>query len=259
MGGTIQARSFWRRRLDTLVARFRQRADASAEARFRRMVETSLQGIVIHDGHARKFANTAYARMFGYPDVAAVMATKIGPHVFPEDRAGLEADWQAILSGRQSWTRQRCRRRRLDGSVIWVDLMLGPTTWDGAPAVQAIQVDVTREVEAVRELERSEARFRQLAEDAVQAIMIHDGRRRLFVNRTFARMLGYPDLAAAMAAPIWAHVPLELRDTVADENFKSIAGTQSHTTRRVPRRRADGSPIWLDVYRTPIVWDEQPA
>ena len=53
MGGSIEARNGWRRRLDALVARFRQRADASAEARFRRMVETSLQGIVIHDGRVR--------------------------------------------------------------------------------------------------------------------------------------------------------------------------------------------------------------
>jgi PAS domain S-box-containing protein len=253
-------RGGWLDRLGALVGRARRLVDWPAEARFRRLAEDSLQAILIHDGHGRKFANTAYARMFGYPDVAAVLrATDVRGHVLPEDRPALDAHWQAILAGRPTWFQERCRRVRLDGSIVWIDLTLGPTTWEGRPAIQAIQVEVTREVEAVRELERSEARFRLLAEEAVQAIMIHDGTRRLFVNRAFTRLLGYPDIAAALADDIWQHVPTTLRDTIAGENRKTRDGEQIWTQRRVPRRRLDGTPIWLDVTRGPITWDDQPA
>jgi PAS domain S-box-containing protein len=232
----------------------------AAEAQFRRLAEGAIEGILVHDGYHRFFANAAYARMFGYPDVAAVIAAgERGQHIFPEDMPALEADWHRILAGQQSWARQRCRRRRVDGSLLWVDLVLGPIPWEGRLAIQGIQIDVTREVEAVKELERSEARFRRLAEESLQGIVIHDGRRRLFANRAFARMLGYRDVEAALAGDVLGHVSPEERAEVTEAWRRTLADQHTWARQRVPRRRTDGSMIWIDLTRGPVMWADQPA
>src|SRR5215470_20347671 len=125
----------WRRRF--AAARADDARPDDSEAQFRRLAEESLQGILVHDGQRRIFANQAYARMFGYPDVAAVLAADtVGQDIVPpEELAALQAEWRRILAGEQTWTRQRHRRRRLDGSLMWVDLHLGPITWDGRTAI----------------------------------------------------------------------------------------------------------------------------
>ncbi|MBV8167580.1 MAG: PAS domain S-box protein, partial [Alphaproteobacteria bacterium] len=248
----------WLGRLGSLLGR--ASPGPGVEAQFRRLAEGAIDGIVVHDGERRFFANAAYARMYGYPDVAAVIAAReTGQHLFPEDVAALHEDWRRILNGQQSWKRQRVRRRKLDGTTLWVDLVLAPIVWEGRLAIQGVQADVTPEVEAIAQLERSEARFRGLAEESLQGIVIHDGKRRLYVNRTFARMMGYRDVEAALAGDVLGHVPLEERAEVIESWRHTIGDQQSWERRRVPRRRVDGALIWIDLTHGPVMWADQPA
>jgi PAS domain S-box-containing protein len=238
----------------------RTRGHAS-EAGFRKLAEESLQGMLVHDGHRQLFANQAFAEMFGYPDAAAVIdADQSGQHVFAEDLPALKAEWQQILAGHQTWSRRRQRRRRRDGSVLWVDIVLGPITWQGRPAIQGIQIDVTREVEAEAALRQSEARFRTLLEESLQGIAIHDGRRHLFVNDAFARMHGYRDAAAALdGAAFGANFFDDDQLPLADQWRGILEGRLGWSRERVRRRRADGATLWVDVMRGPIAWEGRPA
>src|SRR5277367_223662 len=62
------------------------RDGAGPSEAFRELAENSLQGMVVHDGRHRLFANQAFADMHGYPDVAAALtANELGQHIFPED------------------------------------------------------------------------------------------------------------------------------------------------------------------------------
>ncbi|MBI3514769.1 MAG: PAS domain S-box protein, partial [Proteobacteria bacterium] len=251
----------WLSRLDGRIAGVTPCRATDPETQFRRLAEESLQGILVHDGRRRLFANRAYARMFGYPDVAAVLAAEtVGQHVVPaEDLPALEAEWRRILAGQQTWLRQRHRRCRLDGSLMWVDLHLGPIVWEGRPAIHGIQIDVTREVEAEAELQRSEVRFRRLAEESLQGIVIHDGRRRLFVNQAYARMMGYADVASALGDHVMSHVPHHQHPAVAEAWRQTLASEHTWARHRVRRQRVDGTLLWLDLMRGPIVWDGRPA
>src|SRR6516225_1504703 len=116
MGRLIGAAGRWRRRLGAWVAGAAPHEADPADAQFRRLAEESLQGILVHDGTRRLFANPAYARMFGYRDVAAVLAAEtVGQDIVPpEDLPALAAEWRRILAGQQQIvSHRRCRRRRL--------------------------------------------------------------------------------------------------------------------------------------------------
>jgi PAS domain S-box-containing protein len=230
-------------------------------AAFRELGEQSLQGMLVHDGRRPLFANQAFAGMFGYPDAAAVIAAgNTTQHVFPEDLPALKAEWQSILEGRQSWSRRRHRRRRVDGSLLWVDIVLGPITWEGRPAIQGIQIDVTREVEAEAALRHSEARFRTLLEESLQGIAIHDGHQHLFLNSAFAHMLGYPDAAAALGAQPFVDTFIDDDRRTLEAEWRGILdGRLGWSRQRSRRRRTDGGTLWLDLMRGPIIWEGRPA
>jgi len=82
--------------------------------------------------------------------------------------------------------------RRKDGSVFPVEVRLGLLEIEGRPLVLAIARDVTKRKEAEERLLESERRFRQLFEQSVDALFLHDEEGRIVdCNKEACRSLGY--------------------------------------------------------------------
>ncbi|CBS88839.1 putative sensor histidine kinase (plasmid) [Azospirillum lipoferum 4B] len=151
----------------------RQRALAENERRFRDLVEGSIQGIIIHRDFHPLYANDSFAAMLGLT-VAEVMALPSLLSLVPVDeRNGLIDNYDRLLDG-GSTPRRRIRACRPDGGSLWVELTGRRVDWMDGPAIQAVVVDVTREVEAENALRQSrDAAERALCElKATQASLI---------------------------------------------------------------------------------------
>ncbi len=151
----------------------RQRALADNERRFRDLVEGSIQGIIIHRDFHPLYANDSFAAMLGLT-VAEVMALPSLLALVPvEERNGLIDNYDRLLDG-GSTPRRRIRACRPDGGSLWVELTGRRVDWMDGPAIQAVVVDVTREVEAENALRQSrDAAERALCElKATQASLI---------------------------------------------------------------------------------------
>lgn len=151
----------------------RQRALADNERRFRDLVEGSIQGIIIHRDFHPLYANDSFAAMLGLT-VAEVMALPSLLALVPvEERNGLINNYDRLLDG-GSTPRRRIRACRPDGGSLWVELTGRRVDWMDGPAIQAVVVDVTREVEAENALRQSrDAAERALCElKATQASLI---------------------------------------------------------------------------------------
>ncbi|CAO3409641.1 sensor histidine kinase [Azospirillum largimobile] len=152
----------------------RQRALAENERRFRDLVEGSIQGIIIHRDFHPLYANDSFATMLGLT-VAEVMALPSLLSLVPvEERNGLIDNYDRLLDGGAATPRRRIRACRPDGGSLWVELTGRRVDWMDGPAIQAVVVDVTREVEAENALVQSrDAAERALCElKATQASLI---------------------------------------------------------------------------------------
>ena len=152
----------------------RQQALADNERRFRDLVEGSIQGIIIHRDFHALYANDSFAAMLGLT-VAEVMALpSLLSVVAVEARQSMIDNYDHLLEGGQSTPRRRIRACRPDGAELWVELTGRRVDWMDGPAVQAVVVDVTREVEAENALRQSrDAAERALDElRATQASLI---------------------------------------------------------------------------------------
>ncbi|MEK7837522.1 MAG: PAS domain S-box protein, partial [candidate division NC10 bacterium] len=120
-----------------------QQALRESEARYRGLVEGSIQGISIHQDFIVRFANPAFARMFGYDAPAQVIGRNALTLVAAEDRDRLEAYSLARLHGEPGPSRHEFQGMRRDGARVWIEGVISLTTWDSRPATLATLFDLT--------------------------------------------------------------------------------------------------------------------
>lgn len=149
-----------------LELRRRARAEAALAAtnqRYRDFVEGSIQGLSIQRDFVVLFANTAFARIFGFERDADLIGIHFESLIDPEDLPRCLGYYQARMAGQPAPTRYEFRARKRDGTTIWVSSLVSVVSWEGAPAVLQTMVDVT-ETKRASEAVRQEREARTTAE-----------------------------------------------------------------------------------------------
>jgi len=105
----------------------RKRAEEAlreSEEKYRDIVETATEAIVVVDAEARiVFVNDRWLEMFGYSREEALHMTHFDL-LFPGDAAAMEEQWESRKEGRRATYEFRLRRK--DGSSIWILVGVAP-------------------------------------------------------------------------------------------------------------------------------------
>lgn len=148
------------RAADSAERRRAERALRQGEERYRALVESSPDGIVLVAGGRIVYGNPSAARLFAASSPQDLLGlSPLKDLVVPEHVPVVEQRMQAIEREGARTTPLEIRVRRLDGSVFDVEVMGAPAMHDGAPADQTILRDITARKEAEdarRRIERLE-------------------------------------------------------------------------------------------------------
>jgi len=124
------------------------------EARFRKLVEGSIQGIIIHRQFKPLFVNEAFASLHGYT-VSQIMAmASVLPLLAPHERQRAAANAESRLRGDKARARYEAQHLKKEGSMFWVEKFTSVVDWDGEPAIQTAVVDLTQRKQAEETLHR---------------------------------------------------------------------------------------------------------
>jgi PAS domain S-box-containing protein len=232
----------------------------ASEERYRRLVEHSLQGMVVVREEAVIFANRAEAEMFGFTSPDEMIGTSFNDRIAPEELDRLVEYRRKRLRGERAPNRYEFRGIRKDGRTVWVEVLADAILWEGQPAVQAVHLDITERKLAEHALLESETRFRTLVEGSIQGILVHRGFKPLFVNQAYADIFGYPSREAALAVPdiTGTFVPEQL-DWARQRNQDQLEGKRVPLIVEREAVRADGAIAWVEVLPTVIEWEGEPA
>ncbi|HEX2653125.1 MAG TPA: PAS domain S-box protein, partial [Xanthobacteraceae bacterium] len=142
----------------------RKRAEENfrlSEKRFRDIVESSLQGMIIHQGGIIRYANPSAATMFGYttPGDLEGQNTQITLADL-NDLTMLKTRIAAVYRGERIAPHPGWRAKRKDGSTFWVTTTASLVSWNNSPAIASVYLDITEIKRADEEKRKLEAQIR---------------------------------------------------------------------------------------------------
>ncbi len=258
VGATEVARDISARKLGELAQR-------SSEIRWRPVVESAVDGIVVIDARGRiESFNPAAERLFGYRE-AEVLGRNVKmlmPSPYHEEHDGylsryIETHVKKIIGiGREVTGLRR------DGSTFPLHLSVGEMAVAGERKFTGILHDLSDRVRLEERLRASEARWRSVVESAVDAIIVIDARGHIEAfNPAAERLFGYSEQEV-----VGRNVSLLMPSPYHDEHDGYLArylatGVQKiiGLGREVTGRRRDGTmfPLHLSVGETSVAGERK--
>ncbi|MBN1937077.1 MAG: PAS domain S-box protein [Anaerolineae bacterium] len=234
----------------------------ASEARYRNLVEQSLQGMVIaQDNPVRlAFASRPMQAITGF---SPQELTSFGPRqlvelIHPQDREAFFANFRARLIGEPVPPRHEYRVIHKSGEVRWVEIYSAQIEYEGTPATQTVFLDITARKQAEEALQISLEKYRVLFEAFPLGITISDEAGTILeVNRASERLLGLPAQEHGQRqidGPEWQIIrpdgtPMP-RETYA--SVRALAENRLVENVEMGVVKPGGDVIWLNVTAAPI-------
>ncbi|HEX6098002.1 MAG TPA: PAS domain S-box protein [Thermoanaerobaculia bacterium] len=174
------------------ITREREAEAAWKESRenFRRMVALSPDCIGVHAGGEFVYVNKAFVELLGARNERQIVGRAVRSIVDPAYHPVVE-ERLARLSAGESVPYVRMKYRRMDGSLVDVEVAALPLRYDNRDAVQVIARDITDRVRAEEELQVREARLQLLASGTHEAIWEWvPSRNELWTNHVCKELIG---------------------------------------------------------------------
>ena len=115
----------------------------AAEERYRTLVHLNPDAVVVNFNGKIVYANDATARLLGAHKPEDLLGRSPFDFVLPDARAELEQLYQQAKETGDPGPPSYQQRRRLDGSIVDVEVVAALLPWEGGTAVQAILRDVS--------------------------------------------------------------------------------------------------------------------
>ena len=200
-------------------------------------------------------------QIFGYPTLLPEWTYEMFlGHVLAEDRGAVDESYGNALSAKTDWD-FTCRIRRKDGEVRWIWVKGKPELGErGEPvALYGLVQDITERKAEAAGLAESELKYRQVVENASEAIFVAQHEKIVFLNRATSAMIGHSS-EVIMARPFTEFIHPDDRDMVLERHHARTRGGEEPPSAYAFRIvRKDGTIRWGEVRAVLVNWLGEPA
>ena len=219
-----------------------------------RLYGRSRVGVVVHKDLEAVYVNDAYAKMLGRRDVSDFMSDpdmrQYIPPSFHHEADKLSNSFQKS-SGFHGW--KKVYNIRTDGTPVWMEISDETVEWEGGNAVLTTAQMIDNGTTAMQ--------VDHMLGRSFIGVMVHRNMTALYVNESFARLMGAKDVSAFMENPnILRFIPDENRPRAIRHVAAILSGERRGDRHRVRDILDDGSSVWRDLTDERILWyDGKPA
>ena len=136
-----------------------------SEEHYRQLVEISPDAIAVHCEGKIVFVNPAAVRLLGATGLNELIGRHALEIVHPDDREMVKQRIAEMLQGRECAPMVEERFLRMDGSIVDVEVVAAPTTYQGKPAVQVVIRDITERKLAEEVMRKKDEHHRAVVEN----------------------------------------------------------------------------------------------
>ncbi|MEM2142708.1 MAG: PAS domain S-box protein [Candidatus Thorarchaeota archaeon] len=150
-----------------------------------------------------------------------------------------------------------------DGRVCWWEISRVPLVDSDGNVIGVLGTaqDITQRKMREDEMIKSESRYRKLADNSPQGIMILGEHGILYANSAFAKivMRQVDELVKMHIDEVWEMVHSEDRETLRENLLKGLAGRPLPTTQEYRLIRTSGEVRWVESYSSVVDYAGAPA
>ena len=224
-------------------------AARESDERHRRLIQFLPEAVrVVCDG-VIVYANDAAARLYGVRSPDELIGRSSDDFIPPEDIDRVN-EWRRMLFALGTAPMEEQRRRRVDGSIFYVDATALQIDWQGRPARLVVSRDVTKRVMALHALAETGRRLAAIAENlpgaAYECILRDNGRIAFtYISGGVRDLFGVePDAVQAHAAALLRRIhPADRRALSRAMSWPADADARVEVEFRV--RAGDGRAVWV--------------
>jgi len=220
-----------------------ERALGDSEGRFRGLLESSPDGVAVHQDGKVVLMNPAGARILGYDGPAAVTGMPVRELLHPDETAAVLDRMRRVAQSGPA----EARFRRRDKGYALVEVASARIEWKGRPAVQVVFRDASERKAAEKRLQESEDRLRRLVEMSPDGIAAECDGAIAYANRRFAVLHGYDDAGQVTGRPIADFVAPGDRGRIAEYSEARARGEPAPTRYRFQGLRRDGAVVEFEI------------
>ena len=209
----------------------------------------------------------AVETMFGYPSTQRTRTAWWEERIHPEDRERVLSSVDSVLEGGEDMWYEEYRFMHADGSFSTVVDRAYVVRDAAGRAVRMIgsMADVTERRRAEKELRENEKRFRQLFDQSVDALFVHDASGRIIdCNAEACRSLGYSReelLSLRISALVTNQLTEEEKSSRTEPTLwqRALSGEPGKVAgiHRGEHRRKDGTTFPVEVYVGSVDYGEE--
>lgn len=209
-----------------------------SEEQYRRLVELSPNGVIVHSKGIVRLVNPSTLRIIGAQHESELLGHSVLDFVPEEDRGSILQRMQSVIDGKMAPALEE-RFIRFDGSLVDVEVVSIPFIYHNEPAAQVVFTDITVRKQAERSVRASEAKYKALIENSPDIIV------RINTEYTieYLHIPGIPDAQEAIGANVLVIVPEGFRMGLQQ------ALSTLFSTGQTLRYEAEGSTPFDNIYR----------
>ena len=141
-----------------------EKALRESEQRYRLLIETASEGILVAQGSMLKFVNPVIPALTGYT-VEELLSIPFLELIHHDDRELMRINYVKRIKGDDVGQRYEIQILTKDAGILWVEISGAPIEWEGQPAILNLVTDITKRKQAIKAFIESEARFRSYVEN----------------------------------------------------------------------------------------------
>jgi PAS domain S-box-containing protein len=164
---------------------------SESEQRYRILTDNSLTGIFILQNGRLAYVNEMLARISGYP-AGELLEKNVTDVIHPDSLEALITVVRQVQQSLEGTTPQEFLGRRKDGSTLWLEVLLSPVSFRGAPALMGNVIDISGR--KTNEAEKRLLEERLARSEKMEALGLLAGGVAHDLNNILSGIVSYPEL-----------------------------------------------------------------